>query len=145
MEQMRSAAPCAISVTKEQWLAARGTSSAAPGHQRRSADSGHGAAAAAEQPLARLPVKLPEQPRGFVMRESVTARAREALLGKQGEEAPRLCDQTPTLLLQGMVSACVRACGRASGRACTAAAPTDPHLPPKLCPSALLLRCVAHC
>lgn len=47
------------------------------------------------------------------MRESVMAQAREALLGRQGEEAPRFCDQTPALLLQGMVSACTRAGGRA--------------------------------
>ena len=96
MEQMRTAAPVPISVSKEAWLAAR-ADVADPGHQKARRDSD-----APRMALSPLPDVLTDLPRGFVPRTAVMARSKQTVLGVKGE-APQLYESAPKLVLQGMV------------------------------------------
>ena len=99
MEQMRSAAPVKIAVSKEQWLAERGSAKTTPagGHQPAAPWTGGVSNNAGAIRLVPLPVELPAPVRGFVMRESVMAKSHEILLDDE-----RLCHAAPTLVYQGM-------------------------------------------
>lgn len=100
LQAIRVATPATISVSKEEWIAARGK-------QRRVSVSGHqrGTRALSQEPeaLALLPELLPSLPRGFVGRSAVLGRATRALLGAEAE-TPQRANEAPTLVLQGMVS-----------------------------------------